>query len=153
MTSIALKHMMKKPTSCTGSQSSSHRLSACTSSSPSEFLQLMEESSQSRHACGDTARPPPGMPNHNRCQKCHPPSPCRASFIIACFPDLNIMPPCRNLCENLAYPCFPSPSPYELGLRYCTQCAKYFDIEGSRCPCCNRRLRYRRHGRKGAKKC
>jgi len=54
------------------------------------------------------------------------------------------MTSCRNLCDKLAYPCFPSPSPYLLGLKYCTKCAKYFKSDAIRCPCCNRQLRFRR---------
>ena len=73
------------------------------------------------------------------------PSPLRDSRIIAsCMNLLNIMTPCRNLCDKLSYPCFPSPSPYALGLRYCTKCEKYFQMNAIRCPCCNRRLRYRK---------
>ena len=73
------------------------------------------------------------------------PSPLRDSGIIAsCMNLLNIMTPCRNLCEKIAYPCFASPGPYALGLRYCTKCEKYFQMDAIRCPCCNRRLRYRK---------
>jgi hypothetical protein len=72
------------------------------------------------------------------------PSPFRASYIIAGRTEFKIMPPCRNLCDKLSYPCFPSPSPYALGLKYCTRCATYFERDDIRCPCCNRQLRYRR---------
>jgi len=60
------------------------------------------------------------------------------------------MPPCKNLCEKIGYPCF-APSPYALGLKYCTECAKYFDSNAIRCPCCNRRLRYKNRYRERQK--
>lgn len=80
-----------------------------------------------------------------------PPSLYGASFIISSRSELDVMAPCKNLCDRLAYPCFASPSPYALGLKYCTRCAKYFDIDAIRCPCCNRRLRYKR-GKNGPRK-
>lgn len=72
-----------------------------------------------------------------------PPSHFRASSIIRSHVGLELMSPCKNLCERLAYPCYAFPSPYFLGLKYCTRCSRYFETRSTRCPCCNRSLRHK----------
>ena len=50
---------------------------------------------------------------------------------------------CNNLCDRLAYPVTRPLNPYELGLKYCSRCERYFEEKGNFCPCCKRRLRFK----------
>jgi uncharacterized paraquat-inducible protein A len=52
---------------------------------------------------------------------------------------------CTRLCEEIGF----GNGNYQDGHRYCSKCEIFMITENISCPCCNKRLRYTAHKKKG----